>query len=117
MPVKINGRNFTFSPGAHNQLQKAIIEEFAPRFAPNSECLYVRDTIKKDLVKNEDKLRELGFTITLHDKMPDVVLYSEEKNWLYFIEAVTSVGPMEPKRIKEIEEMSTGVICYSLSEF
>ena len=109
MPVKINGRNFTFSPGAHNQLQKAIIEEFAPRFAPNSECLYVGDTIKKDLVKNEDKLRELGFTITLHDKMPDVVLYLEEKKWLYFIESVTSVGPMDPKRIKEIEEMTAGV--------
>ena len=41
MPVKINGVDFTFSPGKHNQLQKAIIEEFAPRFAPNSECLYV----------------------------------------------------------------------------
>lgn len=39
----------------------------------------------------------------------NVVLYSEEKNWLYFIESVTSVGPMEPKRIKEIEEMTTGV--------
>lgn len=109
MPVKINGEDFTFSPGKHNQLQKAIIEEFAPRFVPNSECLYVGDTTEKDLVKNEDKLRELGFTITLHDKMPDVVLYSEEKHWLYFIESVTSVGPMEPKRIKEIEEMTTAV--------
>lgn len=109
MPVKINGEDFSFSPGKHNQLQKAIIEEFAPRFAPNSECLYVGDSIKKDLVKNEEKLRNLGFTITLHDKMPDVVLYSEERKWLYFIESVTSVGPMEPKRIKEIEEMTHGV--------
>lgn len=109
MPVRINGADFTFSPGKHNELQKAIIEEFAPRFAPNSECLYVGDTTEKDLVKNVDKLAELGFAITLHDKMPDVVLYSEEKNWLYFIESVTSVGPMEPKRIKEIEEMTAGV--------
>ena len=46
MPVKINGEDFTFSPGKHNQLQKAIIEEFAPRFAPNSECLYVGDATK-----------------------------------------------------------------------
>ena len=38
MPVKINGNDFTFSPGKHNQLQKLIIEEFAPRFAENSEC-------------------------------------------------------------------------------
>ena len=109
MPVRINEADFTLSPGKHNELQKAIIEEFAPRFAPNSECLYVGDTTEKDLVKNVDKLRELGFEITLHDKIPDVVLYSEEKNWLFFVEAVTSVGPMSPKRIKEIEEMTTGV--------
>lgn len=110
MPVKVNGVDLTFSPGKHNQLQKAIIEEFAPRFAPNSECLYVGDTIEKDLVKNEDKLCELGFDITLHDKMPDVVLYCDDKKWLYFIESVTSVGPMEPKRIREIEEMTTSVV-------
>ena len=109
MPVKINGDEFTFSPGKHNQLQKFIIEEFAPRFAENSECLYVGDTIQKDLVKNEEKLKELGFEITLHDKMPDVVLYSEDKNWIYFVESVTSVGAMEPKRIKEIEGMTENV--------
>ncbi|MEE0506033.1 MAG: BsuBI/PstI family type II restriction endonuclease [Ruminococcus callidus] len=109
MPVNINGNSFTFSPGKHNELQKAIIEEFAPRFAPNSECLYVGDTIEKDLVKNVDKLRELGFEITLHDKMPDVVLYRADKNWIYFVESVTSVGPMDPKRIKEIEEMTANV--------
>ena len=109
MPVKINGSDFSFSPGKHNHLQKLIIEEFAPRFAENSECLYVGDTIQKDLVKNEERLKELGFEITLHDKMPDVVLYSEDKHWIYFIESVTSVGAMEPKRIKEIEEMTQQV--------
>jgi hypothetical protein len=106
MPVKINNQDFTFSPGKHNQLQKAIIEEFAPRFAPNSECLYVGDTTEKDLVKNVKKLKELGFEITLHDKMPDVVLYREDKEWIYFIESVTSVGPMDPKRIVEIGQMT-----------
>lgn len=109
MPVRINQQEFTFSPGKHNELQKAIIEEFAPRFAPNSECLYVGDTIQKDLVKNAEKLSELGFEITLHDKMPDVVLYREDKNWIYFIESITSVGPMDPKRIVEIEAMTKNV--------
>lgn len=109
MPVNINGENFKFSAGKHNELQKAIIEEFAPRFAPNSECLYVGDTIEKDLVKNVEKLKELGFEITLHDKMPDVVLYRKDKNWIYFVESVTSVGPMDPKRILEITEMTKDV--------
>ena len=109
MPVNINGESLKFSTGKHNELQKAIIEEFAPRFAPNSECLYVGDTIEKDLVKNVEKLKDLGFEITLHDKMPDVVLYREDKNWIYFVEAVTSVGPMNPKRILEITEMTKDV--------
>lgn len=109
MPVNINGLEFTFSTGKHNELQKAIIEEFAPRFAAGSECLYVGDTIQKDLVKNEELLRTLGFEITLHDKMPDVVLYVKEKNWIYFIESVTSVGPMDPKRVQEIELMTKSV--------
>ncbi len=109
MPVSINGADFLFSTGKHNELQKAIIEEFAPRFAPDSECLYVGDTIEKDLVKNVDKLTELGFEITLHDKMPDVVLYREEKNWIYFVESVTSVGPMDSKRILELTEMTENV--------
>ena len=108
MPVNINGESFKFSTGKHNELQKAIIEEFAPRFA-NSECLYVGDTIEKDLVKNVEKLKELGFEITLHDKMPDIVLYRKDKDWIYFVESVTSVGPMDPNRILEITEMTKDV--------
>ena len=109
MPVNINGESFKFSTGKHNELQKAIIEEFAPRFANNSECLYVGDTIEKDLVKNVEKLKELGFEITLHDKMPDIVLYRKDKDWIYFVESVTSVGPMDPNRILEITEMTKDV--------
>ena len=45
----------------------------------------------------------------MHDKMPDIVLYCEDKDWIYFIESVTSVGPMKPKRIKEIKEMTSRV--------
>lgn len=41
--------------------------------------------------------------------MSDVVLYSEDKNCINFIESVTSVGAMELKRIKEIEEMTENV--------
>lgn len=109
IPVRINGSDFQFSSGKHNELQKAIIEQFAPRFAPGSECLYVGDTIEKDLVKNVKKLTELGFEITLHDKMPDVVLYREDNDWIYFVESVTSVGPMDSKRVLELTEMTKNV--------
>ena len=57
LPVNINGADFHFSPGKHNQLQKAIIEEFAPRFAQNSMCLYIGDTVDRDLYKDVEEIR------------------------------------------------------------
>ena len=113
IPVTINNKKFTFSPGAHNVLQKAVLDEFVPRFVPTAECLYLGDTADKDLYKDVDKLKELGFDISVHDKMPDVVLYVHEadptKNWLCFVECVTSVGPMNPKRLLEIKELTKNV--------
>ena len=44
----------------HNALQKAILEEFAPRFAPGAICLYVGDTTNKNLVENQTLLKQLG---------------------------------------------------------
>lgn len=41
--------------------------------------------------------------------MPDVVLSRPDRNWIYFIESVTSVGPMDPKRIQKIKQMTTNV--------
>jgi hypothetical protein len=111
IPIKVNEEVLQFSPGKHNELQRAIIEEFAPRFAKGAVVLYVGDTAKKDLIKNRDKLQELGVRITDHDKLPDVVLYVAEKKWLYFIEAVTSVGPVSVKRMNEIKEMLKNCNC------
>lgn len=106
MPVNIDNKEYSFSTGKHNVLQKAILEEFAPRFAPSSQCLYVGDSTDRDLVKNVEQLEKLGISITEHDKMPDVVLYRTDKNWLYYIEAVTSVGPVNAKRIEELNALS-----------
>jgi len=111
VPAIVNGVELKFSPGKHNELQKAIIEEFLPRFAPGANVLYVGDTAKKDLIKNKEKLIELGINITDHDKLPDVVLYMEDKDWIFFIEAVTSVGPISVKRIDDINAMLENCNC------
>lgn len=109
IPIKINGIDFLLSGGAHNELQKDIILEFASRFAQNSICLYLGDTTKKDLINDTEALNKLGFSINVHNKMPDVILYKKDSNWLYFIEAVASSGPMTPERIMDIEKMTENV--------
>lgn len=100
-----DGRTVTLSPGKHNELQVAIVEQFAERFAPGALLLYLGDTAKKSLLVEETLLAELGVQITKHDKLPDVVLYLKERNWLFLIEAVTSHGPVSPKRKFELDEV------------
>lgn len=38
-----------------------------------------------------------------------LLVYREDKDWLYFIETVTSVGPMDNKRIVELQELTKNV--------
>ncbi len=100
-----SGLELLLSPGRHNEVQKAIVEEFIPRFASGAVLLYLGDTANKDLHVDRDRLSLLGISITEHDKLPDVVLYDESRGWLFLIEAVTSHGPMTPKRVVELEEL------------
>jgi len=99
-----NGKVLVLSPGKHNLVQAAIVEEFASRFAKGSILLYLGDTEQKNLHIDKKRLTSIGIPVTEHSKLPDVVIYDESKEWLYLIEAVTSHGPMSPKRIVELEE-------------
>lgn len=106
IPVRLpGGRKLRLSPGRYNQAQKAIVEEFAPRFAPGSHLLYIGDTTKKDLFADTVRLGELRIPITGRDKLPDVVLYDAKREWLFLVEAVTSHGPVSPSRMIDLEAM------------
>jgi len=105
IPVTLpGGEKLLLSPGKHNELQRAIVNELLPRFAPGSEVLYLSDTDHKTLHVADEQLAELGFAMSRHDKLPDIVAYLREREWLYLIEAVTSHGPVSPKRYHELEE-------------
>ena len=47
---------------------------------------------------------QLGVPVNHHDKLPEVVLYDEERNWLFLVKALTSRGPASPKRVEERED-------------
>lgn len=93
------------SPGKHSALIKAIIEDFAPRFAPGSVLIYAGDTGKKWGYFAEVDLTRLGVTVNAHGKMPDVVLYYPERDWLLLVESVTSHGPVDGKRHEELANL------------
>jgi len=102
------GVTIELSPGGQNALIRKVIDEFCPRFTPGARPLYVGDTRHKWAYFDEDGLGALGVVVEEHGKMPDVVVHYTDKNWLVVIEAVTSHGPVNPKRLAELKSLFSG---------
>jgi len=106
VPVKVKeGLEITLSPGDHSELIRRIVENFGPRFAPGGELVYVGDTGDKNGLFDKELLAGLGLVLDNHGKLPDVVIYMRDKNWLLLIESVTSHGPVESKRQIELAKL------------
>jgi hypothetical protein len=115
IPLKLEGgKTIALTPGGQNELVRLIVEEFCARFTPGATPVYVGDTGEKWAYFDEALLRRLGVHVESHGKMPDVVVHFTQKNWLILVEAVTSHGPVSPKRLTELkalfEDASAGLV-------
>jgi len=109
VPVSLDGGgSIRLSAGEHSELIKAIIEEFGPRFVPGGKLVYVGDTGDKWGYFDKRLLKSVGVTVDNHGKMPDVVLFFPDKNWLILVESVTSHGPVDGKRHDELARLFSG---------
>ncbi|MCC7105457.1 MAG: restriction endonuclease [Chloroflexi bacterium] len=109
IPVTLpGGEELTLSPGGQNVLIEQIIKEFCPRFTPGGRVLYIGDTDEKFARYDQKALARLGVIIEEHGKMPDVIVHDLERNWLVMIEAVTTHGPVNPKRREELLQLFDG---------
>ena len=102
------GKKITLSPGGQNELVRQIVTDFCERFTPGARVLYVGDTNKKWAYFDKDSLSGLGVEVDPHGKMPDVVVLDEARGWLVLVEAVTSHGPVDPKRREELQSLFAG---------
>jgi hypothetical protein len=109
VPVTLpDGSQVALSPGGQNPLIKAIIEQFCPAFAPGGVVIYIGDTENKFVHLETGSLASLGVALDSAAKIPDVIVHYAKKNWLLLIEAVTSAGPVDGKRRKELKELFAG---------
>lgn len=92
----------TLSPGGQNILLKQMIEGFCGYFTPGGQVLYVGDADTKWAVFEHDALAALGVAVDRHGKMPDLVVYMPDKNWLVLMEAASSHGPVDATRHGEL---------------
>jgi adenine-specific DNA-methyltransferase len=106
IPVSLpDGRAIQLSSGGQNELIKAILESFCPRFTPGGIVLYVGDAGEKFIVNETQKLQEIGLELNPHGKMPDLVIHYQRQGWLVLVEAVTSHGPVNLKRRNELKQL------------
>ena len=105
--IVLPGRKpLSLSPGPHNDLQRACVNDFLGRFGPDAEVLYIADAAKKKGEEGEDResinrarLRELNVPDFIKgQKLVDIIAYSPSKKWLFLIEAVHSSNPLTSVR-------------------
>lgn len=97
------GVSILLDDGPHNQIQKAIIEDFLPNFGYNATILYIGDASEKQMYTYSQKMKDLGLNLKDRGMLPDIVAFSEDKQWLYVIEAVHSSNPLNPERCIELQ--------------
>lgn len=100
-----DGSVFTLTPGGQNVLLKTMVEDFCPRFTPGGQVLYIGDAGDKWALFERDTLASLKVKVDQHGKMPDLVIYLPDRNWLVLLEAASSHGPVDSKRQAELAEL------------
>ncbi|AQP49513.1 BsuBI/PstI family type II restriction endonuclease [Tessaracoccus flavescens] len=100
-----DGSIFTLTPGGQNVLLKAMVEDFCPRFTPGGQVLYIGDAGDKWALFERETLSSLNIEVDEHGKMPDLVIYLPDRNWLVLLEAASSHGPVDSKRQAELTNL------------
>ena len=106
IPVTLpQGEELLLSAGGQNELLKCVIDEFCPRFTPGGSVLYIGDAGNKWLTYDKQALESLGVHVDNHGKMPDLVVYMHDRNWIVLLEAASTHGPVDRKRHIELKRL------------
>ncbi|MCL2667414.1 MAG: restriction endonuclease [Micrococcales bacterium] len=103
-----DGAGIALSPGGQNVLLKAMVEEFCPRFTPGGRVLYIGGAGDKWAVFDQAAFAALGVTVHEHGKMPDLVVYLPDREWLVLMEAASSHGPVDATRQGDLATLFAG---------
>lgn len=103
-----DGTKRRLSAGGQNVVIREVVREFCARFTPGGRILYLGDAGGKLTAAELAAFLKIGVRLDSHGKMPDVVIYMADRNWLVLVEAVTSHGPIDNKRKLELSVLMQG---------
>ncbi len=119
IPVSLPaGGEIRLTPGGQNVLIAAIVSEFCPRWTPGGHIVYVGDTGKREVqLLDHEILAAINVVLDEHGKLPDLIVYLPDRNWLVLLEAASTHGPVDSKRHSELmglfESSTAGLVFVS----
>lgn len=106
VPVKLpEGTKVMLSTGGQNLLIKKMVEEFCPRYAPGGRVLYIDDTDHTYRSRQDALTESIGIEIPERGKAPDLIVWMEDRQWLFLMEACSTHGPIDVIRKRELLEL------------
>ncbi|KKL14115.1 hypothetical protein LCGC14_2519000, partial [marine sediment metagenome] len=94
--------------GEHNLLEKSVVEIFSHAFLSKPQIVYLGDTAPRKGYQNRTLMRKLNLPIDTTASLPDVILFSEPEHNLVIVEVVTSSGPVNSIRLKQLQKLTLG---------
>lgn len=95
-----NGETRQMKPGQSSVITKAVVEEFAARFLEEPAVIWISESGKKVVEKDDDLAKSIGIVIDAARNLPDVILadVARDKILLVFVEVVATDGPISETR-------------------
>jgi hypothetical protein len=94
-----SGEGRMMAPGLSSIITKAVIEVFAPRFLVNPAVVWLSESRKKVVEKDDTLLRMLGISVEPEKLLPDLIVAETDGDLLFlFVEVVATDGPIHEDR-------------------
>ena len=101
--LNIQGQDVHLTTGEHGALVQAVVEEFVPHLTPDAELIHINADSPGTVYWSRNAPQWLALDPALHDKLPDIALYSESRGQLFLIDTAANRGPINARRHADLE--------------
>ena len=109
IPLNLDGLDRRLIPGDHSALIDAVLDGFIPHFAPDAEVIHINANGSERVHWRQNSPQQWELVLEAHDKLPDVILYSPDRQRLFLIDTAANRGPINARRHAELEQVFSQV--------
>lgn len=102
------GESRHMDPGPSSVITKAVVEEFAKRFLKEPAVVWLSESRRHVVARDDGLAQEIGLTIQPDKNLPDVILVDLGPNepLLVFVEVVATAGPISETRQRALMDLA-----------